>query len=178
MVVIEIVRLANAFLVGKVNFASYHALKDHMVLVVARDVIVTVVHVIQLVENVFVNQEFMVAMMIVLQVCNCFNAIFQIVFLISLCNCFFLGFYGPKCELPCRMTSCSDNRCDKTFGDCICPYGFFGENCNQPCPLFSYGKNCRHSCKCSREGTENCNSQVNLKLYLISFRIIFKDVYK
>src|SRR3954464_7427614 len=72
------------------------------------------------------------------------------------------GFYGPRCDLPCRVSGCKGGRCDKNSGYCPCQLGYFGEACNQPCPLFTYGKNCFHTCQCSREGTERCDPRVSL----------------
>ncbi|KJH43528.1 hypothetical protein DICVIV_10465 [Dictyocaulus viviparus] len=40
------------------------------------------------------------------------------------------GFYGPMCELKCRM-DCPDGRCDSVFGYCTCDEGFYGENCDK-----------------------------------------------
>ncbi|PIO60761.1 EGF-like domain protein, partial [Teladorsagia circumcincta] len=68
------------------------------------------------------------------------------------------GFYGPMCELKCRM-ACPDGRCDPVYGYCTCDEGFYGENCDKPCPSFVFGRNCRHTCKCSRENSEGCDSK-------------------
>ncbi|KAJ1349412.1 hypothetical protein KIN20_004976 [Parelaphostrongylus tenuis] len=40
------------------------------------------------------------------------------------------GFYGPMCELKCRM-KCPDDRCDPVFGYCACDEGYYGENCDK-----------------------------------------------
>ncbi|VDO40683.1 unnamed protein product [Onchocerca flexuosa] len=65
------------------------------------------------------------------------------------------GFYGPSCNLPCQMT-CSNGRCDRKYGYCSCPAGYYGEKCDQICPRFNYGRNCRHVCNCEKEYSEGC----------------------
>ncbi|KAK6021460.1 hypothetical protein OSTOST_12867 [Ostertagia ostertagi] len=40
------------------------------------------------------------------------------------------GFYGPMCELKCRM-ACPDGRCDPVYGYCTCDEGLYGENCDK-----------------------------------------------
>lgn len=46
------------------------------------------------------------------------------------------GFYGPMCELKCRM-QCPDGRCDPVYGYCTCEEGLYGENCDKLVLLMS-----------------------------------------
>ncbi|CAH1243399.1 PTPRT [Branchiostoma lanceolatum] len=51
---------------------------------------------------------------------------------------------GPDCSLPCLCYH--GGRCNED-GSCICPPGFFGDNCELACSQSSlYGQSCRWSC--------------------------------
>lgn len=53
----------------------------------------------------------------------------------------------------CRCQKENTDTCHPWSGECQCKPGWSGETCNQPCPLFKYGKNCEHRCNCTNNAS-------------------------
>ncbi|XP_062590520.1 protein draper-like [Saccostrea cucullata] len=74
----------------------------------------------------------------------------EIVFLTNTTDCS-VGYFGPKCELPCRFPSfgegcqlacfCAKQHCDHIHGCKECPPGFQGKTCQQNCSYPYFGLN-------------------------------------
>lgn len=64
--------------------------------------------------------------------------------------------------------TCENGRCDRKYGYCSCPAGYYGVKCDQICSRFSYGRNCRHVCNCEEEYSDGCEPKV--PIYLLHFK--------
>ncbi|CAH1243397.1 PTPRM [Branchiostoma lanceolatum] len=53
--------------------------------------------------------------------------------------------YGPECRYSCP-TCHHGGWCDDVSGDCVCPPGFMGKNCELGCPRINYGQSCHWDC--------------------------------
>ncbi|XP_019632369.1 PREDICTED: tyrosine-protein kinase receptor Tie-1-like [Branchiostoma belcheri] len=53
--------------------------------------------------------------------------------------------YGPFCRFTCP-TCHHGGWCDDVSGDCVCPPGFIGKNCEIGCPRINYGQSCQWDC--------------------------------
>ncbi|CAH1264802.1 TIE1 [Branchiostoma lanceolatum] len=53
--------------------------------------------------------------------------------------------YGPTCRFPCP-TCHHGGWCDDVSGECVCPPGFMGKNCEIGCPRINFGQSCQWDC--------------------------------
>jgi len=72
---------------------------------------------------------------------------------------FYAGYYGLTCSKRCP-NQCVSGQCNRMFGYCHCPAGFFGPKCNQPCPAGTWGPNCVERCHCNDMQTAICDTKV------------------
>ncbi|XP_023609681.1 multiple epidermal growth factor-like domains protein 6 [Myotis lucifugus] len=56
------------------------------------------------------------------------------------------GFYGLNCAHICDCRNGAS--CDAMSGQCICPAGFHGSQCEKECSPGMFGDNCQHLCDC------------------------------
>lgn len=78
---------------------------------------------------------------------NCEKSVFY--------NCYVLecpeGRFGVQCMEMCECQNGA--RCNPSDGKCVCPGGFYGEDCGQLCPSGFFGENCDKPCDCAEGST-------------------------